>query len=429
MIDRVPDKSRRDPDAWAKSWKTSHLGPLSGKETDFLLELMYSSYHQSRVEAGPGYNWPLLWEYVDRQGLGGILGGLCLDELIELPGPVEQHATHRYFSTQMHYAQAERCCMAIQEAAVGLDLPVTVLKGPALVHQAYADKGVRQFSDIDLFAGCLDDVKKLCGVLGAKEIKSFEKQGYLHRLGESECCGYQLDNWELEFRYPVSPAGEPMFDLLNYHRDALIQVPRGEFAILEPDPELHLVFLIQHMAIHHLLSRFFWFYDIAVFLRGHPGLDLEKVERELVRFGQLNVACVVTEFCHNHIDSSLPMLKPLKRGWNLPAMQSFAEPVHIVSGKYGIYHKRLSAKIFAYLVGVVSFYLVADSGGGASAVFSGTRWTCCRIAQSLGLKRTMRPFCIISAPFIAAALLPLSLAFVLHAKTGKPALRLKKNRG
>lgn len=401
-----------------KSWKTSHFPKLDGREIQFLLDLMYAFYHEQDIVAGSNLNWPILWEYIDRQGLGGVLGSLALDDLIQIPDAVEQQASRRYFSTQMHFAQAQRCCYLVQKAAFDLDIPVIVMKGPALVAQAYPDTGVRQFSDIDLFAHSLADVKRLCSRLEAIEIKSSAKQGFFERLGESECCSYRLHNWELEFRYPVEPPGEPMFSMLSRHREALIQIPKRQEDILLPDPDLHFVFLIQHMAIHHLLSRFFWFLDIAMFLRQNSTLDLEKIEGELARFGQLNIASVVTRFCNENIDHSLPVFKERQKAWNLPVMQSFAKPENICSGKYGIYHQGWRAKWYAYLVGVVSFYLVAD-GSIFSIIGKGTRWTYNRIANSLGLKRSLKFFEFIFSPFIAVSLVPVTLLLMVYTKITK----------
>ncbi len=401
-----------------KSWKTSHFPNLDREEVQFLLDLMNAFYHERQLEASPGLNWPVLWEYIDRHGLGGVLGGVSLDGLVDIPEEFEEQANHRYFSTQMHFAQAKRCCDSLQKAASDLEIPVVVMKGPALVTQAYPDTGVRQFSDIDLFTRSFTDAEQLCLQVAAMEVKTSAKQGLFGRIGESECCSYRLNNWELEFRYPIEAPGEPMFAMLSTHRDILLQVPAQQKDILSPDPELHFVFLIQHMAIHHLLSRFFWFLDIAMFMRQNPNLDFAKIERELVRFGQLNMASVITRFCNKHIDNDLPVFQERKKSWNITMMESLAKPENICSGKYGIYHKGWKAKLYAYLAGSVSFYLVAD-GGTLTVAGRGTRWTYNRIANSLGMERTLKFFEIIYFPFIIAILVPVTLLLILYTKVTK----------
>lgn len=412
---RKPTDRENNNNQQSSSWRTSHLPPLNGRERQFILDLMHGWYHGTKLRAPEGADLPLLGEYIDRQGLGGVLGAMCLDGLLNLPEDIEERAGHRYFSTQVHFEQAKRCCRAVVKAASDLDIPVTVLKGPALVGQGYEDPGVRQFSDIDLFTDSPHSVKLLAEALGAKTIKDSDKHRFWMKMAESDVMSLFYDNWELEFRYPLEPPCEPMFAFLSYHRQKLLLIPSTVEGLLNPMPELHLVYLLQHMAIHHLLSRFFWFLDIAVFLRHNPQLDLEMVTRELGRFGHYNVATVVTEFCRTHIDSNLPVFTRSRNFWNIKIMESFAAPENIASGKYGIYHRTPGAKAYGYLVSTVSFYLVADPKERSWTWDRGTEWTLYRFRNALGLKKPLLPLDLLFSLGIAGALIPLSRLVALLA--------------
>jgi hypothetical protein len=128
-----------------KSWQTSHLPELQHYEQQGLLDLLSAWYHGTALSFDESCNWPVLWEYIDRNGLGGILGSMVLDDLCDIPEPFKQSVSHRYFSTQMHFEQTNRCCKAVGDAAKQLDIPVIIFKGPAIVQQGYLDTGVRSF--------------------------------------------------------------------------------------------------------------------------------------------------------------------------------------------------------------------------------------------------------------------------------------------
>lgn len=400
-----------------KSWRTSHLPNLQVCETQGILDLMHGWFQDSDFSFSNRCNWPVLWEYIDRNGLGGVLGSSVLDGLCDIPEQFSQMAEHRYFSSQLHYEQALRCCKALTAAAIKLEIPLRILKGPALVHQGYVDTGTRYFSDIDVFTDSWANILKLSEELGGIENKSSEQQGLVARLGESDCYSFYLDNWELEFRYPLDPPGEPMFELLSFYQDSLLTVPGSVEDLLEPDPSLHLVFLIQHMAVHHLFSRFFWFLDLAVLVRNRQeSIDFKLVGDELQRLGLSNVAGVASSFCQEHIAPDFPLLRTTLPAWNVKMMKCFAAPDNIANGRFGIYHEKLRDKIYAYLVGMVSFYLVADPGKKRGFGFA-TNWTLNRFRNSFGVKKPIRLVDFLLRPVLAMVLMP--VAWTLSLLTDK----------
>ena len=398
-----------------KSWKTSHLPDLKDYELKGLLDLMRAWYHEEEFEFSEKCHWPILWEYIDRHGLGGILGSAVLDGICEIPEEYSQMASHRYFSTQIHYAQTLECCNAVTEAAQELGIPVRILKGPAIVHQGYVDTGVRSFSDIDIFTDSLASVHRLCEKLQGSVCRSFAEQNVFKRLGESECFSFFFLGRELEFRYPIDPPGEPMFEMLSRHKENLLKVPHHASDILQPDVGLHLVFLIQHMAIHHLFSRFFWFLDLAVLVRNNSQTDYQMVEDELQRLGLKNAATVASQFCRDYIDPSFPVFTHQLPYWNFSMMARLAVPENITSGRFGIYHHNFMQKAYAYLVGVVSFYIIADPT--QKLLGLGTDWTLNRLKNSCGFRKPLLLVDWVLGAIIAMGLWP--LARIIAYFTGK----------
>jgi hypothetical protein len=399
-------KKADNPDGRLKSWRTSHLPGLQEKEQQGLLDLMYAWYHHKRFEFSKGCNWPILWEYIDRHGLGGLLGSAVLDGICHISEEFSRMASHRYFSIQMHYEQTRKCCSAVSKAAQELNIPVRIFKGPAIVHQGYVDTGVRSFSDIDVFTDSLENVYRLCEKLQGTIHKASAAQNLLERIGESECISFFYKNWELEFRYPLEPPGEPMFELLSRHKDSLLQVPVNANDILEPDASLHLVFLIQHMAVHHLFSRFFWFLDLAVLARSNARIDYELVKNELHRLGLNNAAYVAGQFCRKYIDPDFPVFTQLKPCWNYPIMTRLTAPGNIADGRFGIYHRKFRQKAFAYIFGLVSFYIIADPAGKRFGF--GTDWTLNRFRNSFGIKKPILWIDFLLRPVIALVLVPIA---------------------
>jgi len=197
-----------------------------------------------------------------------------------------------------------------------------------------------------------------------------------------------------------------MFELLSHHKNVLLKVPHNPNDILEPDVALHLVFLIQHMAVHHLFSRFFWFLDLAVLVKQNPRIDFEIVEKELRRLGLNNAAVVAGRFCRKYIDPDFPVFSKPLPAWNYPMIIQLAAPGNIADGRFGIYHRKFLRKVYAYVVGFVSFYVIADP---AEKQFGfGTNWTLNRFRNSFGVKQPIPWVDFFLRPVIALVLVPIA---------------------
>ena len=169
---------------------------------------------------------------------------------------------------------------------------------------------------------------------------------------------------------------------------------------------LHLVFLIQHMAVHHLFSRFFWFLDLAVLARNNARIDYGVVRSELQRLGLNNAALVAAQFCRKYIDPDFPVFTQVKPSWNYSMITQLAAPKNIADGRFGIYHQKFKQKAFGYITGLVSFYIIADPVGQWFGF--GTNWTLNRYRNSLGIKKPIRFLDLIFRPVFALVLLPIA---------------------
>jgi Uncharacterised nucleotidyltransferase len=344
----------------AKDWRTSHLPRLSDSGLEALVRVMWSWFHQEPWELPGDCDASLMWEYVDRHGLGGALGALASAGLAS-PPEIAEPALHRYLSNHLHHERAVVCCRRLQEAALGQDVGLVVLKGPALVASAYGDPGLRSYSDIDLFARSHNDVVRLASALDIHRDDDWNHRSVVERVVESETFDTTLSGWHLEIRYPHGWPGEPLTDLLMTHRDRLVPVPADIDDLLDPDPDLHLVFLIVHMTVHHMFSRFFWSLDVAAFVRRNRArLDMAAVTAELSRLGLRNAGAVVSEFCRRHIDPGFPVIEPELPAWNMGGLRRMASPECIIRGTYGVEHESAWRRLRAYIYGAVGFFLIAD---------------------------------------------------------------------
>ncbi len=413
-------KKEKDISEETSSWKTSHLPELSSDEVQVMLDVMHGWYHDVEPNLPNTCNWEVLWEYLDRHGLGGITGSLCLDGLLQLPSEIEEQATHRYLGNQLLFEQASDCLQTIQKAAFDNDIPVMVLKGPAVIHQGYEDPGTRYFSDIDMFTDSKESFFRLCEMTGASILNNTDDHNWFGRAGESDGASFGLDGFEVEFRWPQSPASDPMFDLLATHKSILQQVPQELDSLISPNPSLHLVFLIQHMAVHHLFSRFFWFLDLAVLFRKcRAEMDMDWIEDELARTGQLNAASVVSQFCRKHIDPKFPLFKAILPAWNYEKMSIIAEPSHIANGTFGIYHQHAWDKFLSYFYSMMSFYLVEDPKNKLFSIGYGNFWIMLRLKRMVGIRSYHLVPGIIMSLLIGAFTFPVSRLVALFIKPTK----------
>lgn len=391
------------------AWRTSHLRPLGTRDQDAVIGLLQCWYHRRPWIPPAGLDWKLFWDYLERLNLSGLMGALSWNDLIG-HSELSQLSLTRYFSNKLHHAHALQILARVQRAAQRFNLRIRVLKGPALVQQGYLDDGVRAFSDIDLLAGSHRDVSVLAKSLSYDIDKPWDRLGWISKLAESECVKLHVDGWELEFRYPLEAPAEPMFQMLARWQDDLVCIPGDIRQMLDPQPGIHLVFLIQHMAVHHLFSRFFWFMDLAVLYRqSRDRIDLEQVQRALYTIGLANAAAVCSDFCRKFIDENFPRFEPRRPAWNMACMRQLAQPRDIITGRYGIYHTGYKRWLSLLVYGPLSFLLVADPKiPGIPRGGFGVFWTLHRFRNALGFKKPIGWLDSLVGGGLSAILMPLA---------------------
>ena len=118
-------------------------------------------------------DWDVFLEEAWRHNLIGLIHYHYSTHKLDLPSQVVMNLSR---SAKTNQAQAMFLFYEIDkisEALSDTDIPVVVLKGPALTHQVYGLSSVRPFNDIDLltFSECVPQVEKCLYELGYVHIK------------------------------------------------------------------------------------------------------------------------------------------------------------------------------------------------------------------------------------------------------------------
>ncbi len=341
-------------------WSVSRLGHLNKEEVQAFLDMPRAWLERRCWTLPDACDLNTLWGYVDGHGMGGILGELVTSKLVDGDNSFDA-ARHRYFSNSLHYDRSRRICRDIARAATTLEIPLLLLKGPALVNQAYGDSGVRAYGDLDMFVRSRDDAERLLdGLLAGNEAMG-DYLPFLERIKSPGEIRTVFDGWKLEISYPVAPNVDPMRDYLTAHKARVFSVPTDLESILNPDPNVHFVYLVMHMALNHFCSRFIWFLDLVTFAqRQRDVLDWEQIVHDLDKMELLNVASHISGFCRRHIDPAFPAFDSKRRGWNDAFQKSMFKPESLVRSMLNVYHQGWAARFHSGCVYASSFYLLGD---------------------------------------------------------------------
>lgn len=199
-----------------------------------------------------------------------------------------------------------------------------------------------------------------------------------------------------------------MFEFLLEHKERLMPPPQSGQAILDPDPSLHMVFLILHMSIHHVFTRLLWLMDLAALYKSQKDrLDMDLVQGELVRLGLANAGHAATSWCRRNLDPDFPVIKPLLPAWNLQLMRRMTSTGDILAGRFQIYHHGWWQPLWKASFGMLSFYLVADPAPGSNWFKSfGTKWTLTRFRTAFKFEKPIRALDMIFSFLITLVCLP-----------------------
>lgn len=341
-----------------RSWATSHLEDLTSNELNALVLLLKAWYHRQPWMPDRPFRSSLLWEYIDRHGLGGMLGSVLMDQQ-DRPDDLFILARNRYFSNMLYFEQAKNCCLEIQRQAEALSIPLAFIKGPVLADEAYQDVGLRSFADIDLMVPSRDDGYRLAAALGVDIRSDGRRAGIVNKVRNPARLTLVLANWEVEIRYPLQELRDPLYLLIG--RLDFSDLHKTSEGIYAPAPEWHIAFLVLHMATYHYFSRFVWFLDLAAVMRSiHGRLDWNKLTCMVSELAMNNQMAAVSHFCRNHIDGRFPQFYPVTDSWNYPFVRHLVRVPVIASGRYNKQHEKLRKWIFAYLFSMSHLFLMTD---------------------------------------------------------------------
>ena len=358
---------------------TAHLPKLRPAELSFLLGVLASARDASPPIFPANGNAALLWECLERHGLGGVLGD-CVERVTDLPQDLAEAARHRYWSNCLHGTQARQRCATLVEAGQRAGLRVLFVKGPALVDQSYGDDGLRGYSDLDLFTGSADNARRLASACGARVLIDSERQGLCSEIWDSGRLVAELDGWPVEIRFPVAGWTGPLFDM--FPNGDLPELVWTATRLPAPQAEWHFLFLLHHLMMHHFFGRFVWFLDLAMLVR-RQGLNLgwDRVVSESGRLGMGGGLAAAASFCRRHVDPDFPEVPPVSgRAWNRPFIHHLVQPLVIASSERNKQQASALGRVWAVLHGAPSYLLLADAPAtGRPWNGRGGQWTTARV--------------------------------------------------
>ena len=377
---------------------------LSRAELDALVAIMPAWMHQREWLPPQGSNPTLLWNAIDRQGLGGALGSLAVANLMP-EGELGELAKARYISNMLRSQQANILCRKIQYAARGLEIPIINFKGPALVSQAYSDQGIRAFADLDMFASSRAEVFRLLNALGAKIDEDTDKVEFSRRLRAPGRVLATLDGWEIEIRYPAREATDPMLDLL--YRFDFASINAEDDCLIVPDPAWHLVLLVMHLSWYHYYARFVWLMDLAALVsRCRDRIDMDWAYQECGRLRSANLLAIAGRYCRMNIDDTFPEFPVNTRAWNYKFLCTITTDRMICSEKYSLHKRTALGNLLILWFRIVRFYLLADPLPRYSFNSPPERWMIATFV--LGIRSTRASVRFVAGLLAHYVLLPLS---------------------
>jgi hypothetical protein len=337
---------------------TSQLRRLSALELSALVGVMPAWLHRRKWIPPEGGDKNLLWKYIDSHGLGGAMGGLATAGLVA-DEEITPRALDRYLSNSLHYESARRTCGRIARTANELGVPVLNLKGPALAAQAYGDTGIRAFSDIDLWTNSRSGLLRLLHALDSRIVQDNDLLGAVRRTRSPGNIQATVDRWEIEARYPTARPSDPMLELL--YKLGPEHWREEEGWLTAPDPSMHLLILVYHMAWYHYFSRFIWFLDVATLVsRRRDEIDLDWVQFQARQLNTVNVLGIVSLFCRQHIDEEFPRFPLDTTAWNFPFLYLTVDTSVIAAERFSLNQRHLYYLVRTLWYRINRLFLLSD---------------------------------------------------------------------
>ena len=272
-----------------------------------------------------------------KHGVDGLAGAL-VSTGTPFPEDIGNRAFASYCTNTVRYQQASLVCRQVRDAAQANAIPLSFVKGPALA-SAYGDDGVRGFGDIDVLVRNGDDALRLaalCGFAippGAQEIPSSIGRR-LRNVGRIEVTA---DAFTIELTSGNLPAHEALHSLYRHWPERYLLPAKDSEPFPIPDVEAHLLFLLQHLALHWG-SRLIWLIDFAVLMRRRD-FDSDWLEYAAEKIEMRRLLRAVTGFCRHHLDESIAELGRGPVGWKDGLFLNLISPEGLVTGSFHKYNK------------------------------------------------------------------------------------------
>lgn len=341
-------------------WNVSQLRDLGCEEREAFLDLPRAWMERRFWRPGPSCDLHRIWRYCDSHGIGGMLGNLAMSNLAEA-GPMQEVLEKRYLSNSLHHERSMQVCGAIARIARTRAIPVLLLKGPALIAQAYGDSGVRGYGDFDLFTHSRAQARELIDAFSPGGETTEEYRSFLKRMQNPGKIHLVFEGRSLEISYPVAPYVDSLQDYLYANGDRAFRVAEGADALLNPDPSLHFVYLILHMATNHFCARYIWFLDLVVLAKAkRKELDLSRIAGDLEGHEMLATASRISSYCREYLDPDFPVIESRRRGLHHAFQQKMLGQETLVESRMSLHHNSFWHRLHVYAAYSTTFYLLGD---------------------------------------------------------------------
>jgi hypothetical protein len=337
------------------------LGPRTGITPHFgeeLLELARAWMHRQHQWEPHTVDLSALWTLARRHGAEGMAGGLVAAGA-SVAEPFGGLAFQAYCSNTLRFRQTKPICQAICDAAHSAGIALAFVKGPALA-AAYGDEGVRGFGDLDVLvpdgaAGRkLAELCKFRIVHGLVDVPS-QVCRRAKGIGRVEA---KAGEFGVELTYGSLRANQPLHDFYQYWPERYLLRPGAGGSLPVPDPEAHLLFLLQHLA-QHWCSRLIWLVDFAVLMRSGP-FDSAWLEHAASRLEMRKLLRAVTVFCRRHLDETTPELGFGPTGWKDGLYLCVLDPEALMGSALHKYGHGCAAPVKDALLGAFQHVFATD---------------------------------------------------------------------
>jgi hypothetical protein len=208
---------------------------------------------------------------------------------LALPDAAREHLNVEACTAQAQVMLLESELKRVLSSLASEQVPVLVLKGPALARTLYAEPSLRPFSDLDLTVHPADDERAVAVLIGSGYSELFHEtdaQSGASNEHTHECGSYHRsfagagDRALIELhREPLQLGLDPVCEAGRWQRAVPIaDLPGGLMLGLEDQ--------VIQLSVHvhkHGFNRLIWFKDLDLLLRQHAGQLDWKLVQEVAR--------------------------------------------------------------------------------------------------------------------------------------------------